>query len=273
MQLNWAANALNNGYYSWKYGQLTSFDLLDGRMERPDPWLNAASVALRDYFAQILQPADYNKATSASGIAQTYSQLFGDPWANVQPHFPGSLQQPALRLPFAAGKSWAFTGGPHTGWGDGQPYAALDFAPPSVVGGCVPSAEFVTAVADGVIARSEPGLLVLDLDGDGKEQTGWEIFYLHIIHDDSLVAGTKIKAGDPLGHPSCEEGRATGTHIHIARIYNGEWIPAGGPLAFDLEGWIAKAGADAYLGSLTKFSRTVYACTCSDQSSQIQSQP
>jgi LasA protease len=272
MQLNWAANALNNAYYAWKYGQLRSFDLQDGRMVRPDPWLNPASVALQAYFAAALPPDQYDHAVSPQGFYQTYLSLFGDPWAGVQPHIPGSLRQPELRLPFAAGESWAFTGGPHTGWGDGAPYAALDFAPPSLVGGCVPTAEMVTAMAPGVIARADPGLAVEDLDGDGHEQTGWDILYLHLDHGGMLSVGMTIKSGDPLGHPSCEEGRATGTHIHIARKYNGEWLPADSPVPFNLEGWIAHAGADAYLGTLTRYSRTVNACTCSDQSSQIRSE-
>jgi hypothetical protein len=78
-----------------------------------------------------------------------------------------------------------------------------------------------------------------------------------------------LNTGDPVGHPSCVGGRATGTHIHIVRKYNGEWIPADGPLAFNLEGWVAKNGAAPYLGTLTRFSRTVIACVCSDEKSQI----
>jgi len=58
--------------------------------------------------------------------------------------------------------------------------AALDFAPPSVLKGCVPSNEYVVAVADGQIVRSEPAVVMLDLDGDGDEHTGWVIFYFHL---------------------------------------------------------------------------------------------
>jgi hypothetical protein len=78
-----------------------------------------------------------------------------------------------------------------------------------------------------------------------------------------------VKKGDPLGYPSCEGGRATGTHIHIARKYNGEWILADGALPFNLDGWIAGEGSQAYQGTLTKFGRIVEACTCSDPNSQI----
>ena len=76
--------------------------------------------------------------------------------------------------------------------------------------------------------------------------------------------------GDPIGLPSCEGGRATGSHVHIARKYNGEWILAEGPLAFNLEGWVAKNGEAAYDGTLTKLGRSIRACVCSDRDSQIQ---
>ncbi len=264
-QLLWLAEFLNNAYYSDRRGTLTEWDLQDGRQERPDPWLNASSVALQYYFSQTLPAAEYTLAISGEGLAKTYRQLFGDPWQNVQPHIPGSLEQPALLLPFPAGQTWAYTGGPHTGWGDGEPYAAIDFAPPANSGGCQVSSEWATAVADGVIARTGEGIAVLDLDGDGDERTGWVIFYLHLATDSIVPAGSKLKAGDPIGHPSCEGGHATGTHVHIARKYNGEWLQADGILAFNLEGWTVQRGSVAYEGKLVKGDRVLRACTCSDQ--------
>lgn len=270
-QLVWAANMLNNGYYGWRTGQLSQFEHADdGRLERPDPWQNAASVALQVYFAQVLPSDEYEQAIHGQGLVKTYTALFGDPWANPEPHIPGSLQQPPLSLPFEAGKAWTYTGGPHTGWGEGHPLAALDFAPPAVVGGCAPTEEWATAVADGVIARRDFAIAVLDLDGDGDERTGWNIFYLHLADQSIVPVGTQLKAGDPIGHPSCDGGVSTGTHVHIARKYNGEWIPADGPVAFDLEGWVAQNGSGPYLGSLVRFSHVVRACVCSDKNSQIQ---
>jgi hypothetical protein len=61
----------------------------------------------------------------------------------------------------------------------------------------------------------------------------------------------------------------TGTHIHISRKYNGEWIPADGPLAFNLEGWVAHNGRVAYEGTLTKGSLQIFACVCGDLYSKI----
>jgi LasA protease len=133
----------------------------------------------------------------------------------------------------------------------------------------VPTNEWNTAAADGVVVRSEPGIVVLDLDGDGDERTGWNLFYLHLATEGRAVAGANLKAGDKIGHPSCEGGTSTGTHVHIARKYNGEWILADGPLAFNLEGWIAHNGFQPYQGTLTRFSDTVTACECSDSASFI----
>lgn len=272
MQLVWTANTLNNGYYSWRTGTLTEMELINGRIERPDPWQNASTVGLQYFFSRLLAPEAYAQAISDKGFAKTYASLFEDPWQAVQPHIPGSLVQPALSLPFEVGKIWAFTGGPHTGWGLGEPYAAIDFAPPAVVGGCTLTQEWATAIAPGVVVRSEPATVVLDLDGDNDERTGWVIFYLHLATDGRVPAGAVLKTGDPVGHPSCEGGRATGTHVHIARKYNGEWIPAAGPLAFNLEGWTTEYGSEPYQGSMTRFSNTITACTCSDQRSHIQSE-
>jgi LasA protease len=83
--------------------------------------------------------------------------------------------------------------------------------------------------------------------------------------------GQEVKAGEPIGYPSCEGGHVTGTHVHVARKYNGEWILADGPLAFNLEGWIAHNGAQAYKGTLTRGAVTIIACECSDYQSQVMS--
>lgn len=268
-QLIWAANTLNNAYYEYRIGELRAITHQDGSLERPDPWQNAATIALQYYFSRLLPPAGYAEAIAPAGFAQTYAALFGNPWEPGEPHIPGSLTQPEFALPFEPGSTWALTGGPHTGWGTGAPLAALDFAPPSVVGGCAPTEEFANTVAPGVVVRSEPGIVVLDLDGDGQENTGWTVFYLHIGTEGRVPLGAVLQTGDPVGHPSCEVGRSTGTHIHIARKYNGEWIPAAGTLAFDMEGWVAFNGPIPYAGGMTRYSRSVTACVCSNAESFI----
>jgi hypothetical protein len=95
------------------------------------------------------------------------------------------------------------------------------------------------------------------------------VFYLHLAGIDTPPLGTRLKAGDRIGHPSCNGGEATGTHVHVARKYNGEWVLAGGPVSFNLDGWLAKDGDKVYLGYLVKNSNVIKACVCSDKGSHI----
>lgn len=268
-QLVWAANRLNNGYYGWREGSLKTYTHKDGRLERPDPWQNSASAALQYYFSQISDRDQYTHAISSAGLLETYITLFGDPWQGDVTLIPGSLRQPEFILPFLPGQTWAYTGGPHTGWGQGAPFAAIDFAPGSVVGGCSFSEDPALAMADGVIVRTGTAIAVLDLDGDGDERTGWVVFYLHLRNTDLPTVGKQLKRGDIIGYPSCDGGRSTGTHIHIARKYNGEWVLAGGAVPFDMEGWKVRNGSGDYLGFLEKDGRILRACVCSDKDSQI----
>ena len=250
-QLSTASNLLNDAYYRWRSGDLLEFELADGSLVRPDPWQNAATVALQYFFSRTMSVSEYHYAIGPDGFSRTFVDLYGDPW-EIEPHIPGSLRQPELLLPFESDKVWAFTGGPHTGWGSLAPWSALDFAPPSEMSGCVPSNVPTTAVAGGVVVRDGVGTLVLDLEGDGDERTGWAIFYFHIAEDGRVPVGTHVNAGDPLGFPSCEGGRSTGTHIHIARKFNGEWMEADGVVPFVMSGWRPIRGAYPYQGYLVK---------------------
>ena len=274
LQLVIAANTLNNGYYAWRAGRLTELELLDETIFRPDPWQNAASVSLQYYFSRLQFGTNYYAAIGPEGLARTYQSLFGDPWLNPPILIPGSLTQPALRFPFRSDFIWAYTGGPHTGWGSGEPFAAVDFAPASDTSGCFTASndQYVTAMADALVVRANIDGVVLDLDKDGDERTGWVLFYLHTATEGRVQVGREVHAGEIIGFPSCEGGSSTGTHIHIARKYNGEWIPAGGTLALNLEGWVAETGTMAYEGTLKRGPLTVIACVCSDAGSQIRSE-
>jgi murein DD-endopeptidase MepM/ murein hydrolase activator NlpD len=267
LQLVWAANELNNAYYEWRVGSFGTITRLDGTLENPDPWQNAATVAFHYYFSLKLPIDQYNRAIYDNGLAATYRSLFGDPWQDMQPHLPGSLTQPTFILPFSVGKTWAFTGAPHAGWGEGDPRAALDFAPP--VSGCSPSSDYALAIADGEVVRTEEdsGMVMLDLDMDGNENTGWDILYLHLTNK-IVRQGQLVKAGDPLGHPSCL-GEATGTHVHIARKYNGEWMPADSVVPFVMDGWTPHNGTNPYEGYLTKNGLEVDASSTSSPKSFI----
>ena len=271
LQLVIAANTLNDGYYRWRAGELTEIELLDDSLFRPDPWQNAGSVALQHYFSRLYTGDKYYGSIGPEGLARVYQKFFGDPWDDPATILPGSLQQPELRFPFVAGQLWAFTGGPHTGWGTGEPLAAVDFAPGAESSGCTPagSDQFATAMADGLVLRSDVDGTVIDLDKDGDERTGWVLFYLHLATNGRIPLGREVRAGDPVGYPSCEGGRVTGTHVHVARKYNGEWILADGPLAFNFEGWVAHNGSRAYEGTLTRGGGIITACECSDYQSQV----
>jgi hypothetical protein len=275
LQLVWAANTLNNGYYGWRGGTLIEFDLADDTLLRPDPWQNAASVAIQYYFSRIYAGDKFAEAIGPDGLLKTYTQLFGNPWEVDSTLIPGSLRQPELSLPFPAGYVWSYTGGPHTGWGTGQPYTAIDFAPPSDFSGCfkVDERQYSTAMADGLIVRSEIDGVVLDLDKDGDERTGWVIYYLHLAAAGRVPAGSEVKVGDPIGYPSCEGGRVTGTHVHIGRKFNGEWVLTGGSIPFVMDGWMVANGTTAYKGKLLRAGREVIACECSDAGSTLRADP
>ncbi|MCJ7715820.1 MAG: hypothetical protein MUO54_04780, partial [Anaerolineales bacterium] len=124
----------------------------------------------------------------------------------------------------------------------------------------------------GIIARSDTGLIELDLDGDGDIHTGWVILYLHLGTQHKAPKGKMVEVGDLLGHPSCEGGESTGSHIHIARKYNGEWISAAGILPFNLDGWIAHNGSAEYQGTLTRYSETVIASVEAEEKSLLSAQ-
>ncbi len=268
-QLTWLANELGNGYYGWRAGTLTDLHFKDGSSLRIAPELNAGTVALQWYFAQRMTRGAWEQAIGPDGFLATYESLFGDPMAYQSPLFEPGIKQPEMILPFLPGHIWAFTGGPHGAWEREAAWAALDFAPSTTETGCKTSEDWAVAAAPGLIVRSANGVVVLDLDGDGNEQTGWDLLYLHIAAVGRIEAGKHVEAGDLIGHPSCEGGIATGTHVHLARKYNGEWILADGPLPFELSGWVAHAGTRAYQGLLIKDGETVVACPCGSRETYI----
>jgi LasA protease len=259
-QLAWAVNQLSVGYYGWREGWTTDILFSDGVSARLAPDLNSGTVAMQYYFAQVYDTPGWLAALDTnSGISSLYEKMFGSPWLRameVEPLYPPNISQPDLILPFLIGQIWSYTGGPHGAWERDGSRAAIDFAPGSTESGCVASNAWVVAAAPGLIVRTGHGAIVEDLDGDGNEQTGWNILYLHVT-DQHVEVGDWVETSDLLGHPSCEGGIATGTHVHVARKYNGEWISADGPLPFMLSGWTVHAGSIPYDGTMTKGSDTV----------------
>jgi len=261
-QLRWAVNQLSIGYYGWREGRLTEI-LLENSLSssnnvtaRIEPSLNAGTAALQYYFSQIYDSDEWIQALDDdTGFITTYEEMFGSPEdrSQYEPLFSHDLIQPELQLPFTPGTVWNYTGGPHGAWEREGSLSAIDFAPSGFRGECSPSYAYVTAAAPGLVVRAENGVVVINLDFIDNEHSGWVLLYLHIATEGRLVnAGDEVIAGDRLGHPSCEGGISTGTHVHIARKYNGEWMTADGPIPFVLSGWTAHQGSKAYKGSLTK---------------------
>lgn len=274
LQSLWVAEQLSAGYYGWRSGALTTITFPDTYRSRVDMYQNAGTVAVQYLIARMLPRDEFETAAGPDGFAATYYALWGNPFQGNPPDvIPGHLTQPELALPFASNQQWSLTGGPHPGWGTGLPWSALDIAPPAGETGCIVTEKWVAAAAPGVVVRAADHTLVLDLDGDGYEQTGWVLFHFHMASRDLIAAGTRVQAGDLLGHPSCEGGAATGTHVHLARKYNGEWIPASGivegVLPFVLGGWTAQKGQTPYKGRLVRLGAWVEACTCSTAANTI----
>ncbi len=271
-QLAWAVNQLSIGYYGWREGWVTEIKFYDGITAHLAPDLNSGTVALQYYFAQLYDTPGWLGAIDPNtGIAATYNKMFGSPWLiamEVEPLYPPNLSQPKMILPFLIGQVWSFTGGPHGAWERDGARAAIDFAPGSTEPGCADSNAWVVAAAPGLIVRVGNGTVVEDLDGDGNEQTGWNILYLHVTGQ-RVEKGDWVETSDFLGHPSCEGGIATGTHVHMARKYNGEWISADGPLPMVLSGWTVHAGSVPYEGTLTKGEQIVYSSVVGSAESLI----
>ena len=264
MELSLVAKELNIGYYGWRQGTLTELSFPSGTHVRVSPALNAGSVAVQNLSSKFyLKQQDWlNAVYGPDGFLAIYQQMFGDPWeaaGRFGPILPVDLVQPTLELPFNPGEDWSLTSGPHISWRTGTPRGALDFAPITGEPACAVSTAWVTASAAGLVVRSERGIVTIDLDGDGLEQTGWVLLYMHVADQGRVLPGTWVQVDTPLGHPSCQGGQATGTHVHLARKFNGEWLAADGPLPMVLSGWTAHHGDLSYEGTLTKDGQTVSA--------------
>jgi murein DD-endopeptidase MepM/ murein hydrolase activator NlpD len=271
-QLAWAANRINQGYYGWKSRGSNILGLPDGRRVTFHPELNPGTIALQYLFSLDLTQQEWEFGISPNGFYRLYTQYFGDPFVGaVDQVVNDSLVQPSLILPFEPGVMWRLTGGPHGGWGSGSAWASVDFAPaqesPSGLY-CYVADDWITAVANGLIVRSRDGTIVLDLDGDGNESTGWTILYLHMNISEAVRVGETVVAGQRIGKPSCAGGVSSATHLHIARKFNGEWIPADCSTCmegyrtpdFEMSGWIVEGIEDQeYQGYMSRGGTTIQA--------------
>lgn len=184
---------------------------------------------------------------------------------------PGNVepQRYSRAMPFAAGETWYYTGGPHfDGLSDGVKYA-FDVAPSpkpiACVGGVnkVYREKYVRAVADGEVIN-----VGAENDPDDKyhsivevEMSDGVVFGSMHLSEIVVEEGQKVKQGDPLGFASCAvpPGGSTGG------IHNHEYIKEDGePLAADgqvLSGWKIQDLDGNYQGVLTSGDQTRVADT------------
>ena len=266
------ASKISVGYYAWRKGDMNYLIFRDAEEARLNPEFNAGTVAVQYLFSKFYHKDTWKLALfGKENFIDLYWKMFGDPWdvSKQAVIFPLGLSQPPMELPFSSGERWSLTGGPHYAWNSGSPWGALDFAPVTGEPKCSVSKRWVTASAAGMIVRAANNVVVIDLDSDGFEQTGWTILYLHIAKKGMVKEGAYVEVGDKIGHPSCERGRSTGTHVHITRKYNGEWLAADGPIPFVLSGWRAIADPKIYKGVLVKGNKVVVASPVGPQTSII----
>jgi LasA protease len=251
-----AATQLNLAYYGWRMGDFTKIEFNDGSALRLHPTLNAGSVAVMHLFTYFTGWEGWvDSLYGPESFSFRHHNLFGDAWTRADqasPLLPDDLAQPEMELPFHPNTDWSLTAGPHNAWNAGTPLGALDFAPVLIEEPCAVSAAWVTASAPGRVVRACDNVVALDLDGDGDESTGWVLVYYHIAGRGMVAEGAWLEQDQLVGHPSCEGGRATGTHVHVARKFNGEWLSADGPVPFVMSGWQVEAGERIYTGKLIK---------------------
>ncbi len=263
LELSLTAKLINMGYYGWRQGSQDELIFKGGGSVKIHPSLNAGSVGLQYLFARLYHQTSWNDALySPHGFMAVYLNMFGDDdecARNNIPVFTDKVSAPVLELPFAIGERWVLTGGLHNDWNTGTPLGALDFAPVTGEPACTVSQAWVLASAPGVIRRSENGLVSIELLEENDNPTGWSVVLMHIAERDRISEGAYVRTNDRIGHPSCEGGGATGTHVHITRMFNGEWIGAGDPFPLVLSGWTAFPGARPYQSSLIKGDQVITA--------------
>lgn len=168
---------------------------------------------------------------------------------------------PTLQLPFPAGKSWIYLGGPHNtnGCPDGgftcvnpRPWNSLDFTTASRHG-------TVTAAADGVVQSTNqcPANSNFVIINHGN---GWHTTYYHLINI-RVKPGEHVHTGQPLGSISATHGcggHADTAHVHFSVAhYSGGYTWHKGQVDlndFRIGAWVFHDGPTQYSGCATNVS-------------------
>lgn len=265
-QMSWAANHLNEGYYGKLTGRLAAYKFKDRLRARVAPTINPGTAAVQNLLALTATWDAWQNQIGSDGFIATYRKLFGDPYANaIEPLIPPNLEQPTLRLPWNEGEMWYYTGGPHSAWGDLASWSAADFTPNDIAGSgsCLASKKWAIAAAPGKVLRAERGRVIVSLNNGDFQGNGWTLLYLHMASAGRVNVGARVNTGDRIGHPSCEGGNADASHLHFARLYNGQWMGAES-LPLVLSGWTITPLDQDYEGKMTRGAETREACNCRD---------
>jgi LasA protease len=144
-----------------------------------------------------------------------------------------------MRLPYARGQAWSYTGGPHPMSGDAR--SSIDLA-----GG------------DGKVRAARAGFAYRMCQGWIRvvHDRGFATDYYHL-HDAIHADGLQVSAGDILGGIGIDVtcgGSATGPHVHFSLRRDGDYVDIGG---YGFGTWTLRAGAQAYEGSAWRGSQRV----------------
>ena len=187
-------------------------------VETPGPIASAAAAASAD----------------AGGVARDGGAGAGD-LDDGRALAPGQRAVPTvteLRLPWSAGETWYLTSGPHS-----ANRSALDFAPPNLdprtgklyADPCSRKrgdAYWVRAAADGYFtAVLRKGCPCVQIQHDDGTTTNYFHLRRSSVKRLGYKVGDPVRAGQALGHPSCEVGPrrcgathpASGVHVHFHR--------------------------------------------------------
>lgn len=147
-----------------------------------------------------------------------------------------------FKFPFATGRAWRMTGGPHP-YGSSGTFTSLDFKPSWHSGCSLPNnnKDWVVAAAPGKVIYSSKDPYKIKID----HHNGWVSEYFHL--DSIQVKSGEVKRDQKLGYPSCKGGIADGAHVHFTLYYNGVRQPINGVV---FEGWKVEAKTTAYEGCL-----------------------
>lgn len=148
-----------------------------------------------------------------------------------------------FRFPFATGRIWRMTGGPHPYGGKTGTLTSLDFAPAWHSGCDIPDngKDYIVAAAAGKIIYNSKEPYKLTIDHGNK----WSSEYFHIAK--VLVKSGQVEKGQALGYPSCDGGDAEGAHVHFTIRYDGKTQSI---IGASLEGWTVQSTNTKYEGCL-----------------------